>query len=293
MLFTYKKFSTNTISMKIVIRVNYVTNLYMHVENLACYHGFTDKSYSKFFKIKPSKLLKRYEALKKKRFFDRTFEQAFTNNNLSGTLRHLNKILVSREKGVISDIIRKYDDHSYRGSWQANKTRLFKIKQGLEKEFSKYGANISALLHQILKTDMPEKLNVFLCWNPVEYKATVLGQNNVLVEIPEYVEDVKSIFSVVVHEIFHIVDTHFGKNCYEILKQHFDDKKALEIYEGIAELFAPNGILVNYELKGRKSAWNKKVGKIKGKIKPIFDRSLNEGKDFYAEFLPDAIQQFK
>ena len=83
-------------------KINFLMNVYVHVENLSCYHRWSNKSYPHHFEgstMPPvaKKHLAWYKAFRKRHFFDREYEDAFSSGSLEHAVRRL-KHMKSKDK---------------------------------------------------------------------------------------------------------------------------------------------------------------------------------------------------
>lgn len=257
--------------MHIRYKVNYLTNLYAHIENLACYHRFSSKSYPSYF---GARILETYKKFRLKRMEDKEYEDVFSLAELELVRQKLRKLLTHKEYEVVKTCLNEFHPH-FHELWIEKSAYLEKIRAKLE---NKAGEKLE-ILGKIFR--VPEiELFVYLCWNPVETKATPFGGSGILLELKPGSLDP---FPIILHEIVHILDVKTG-NSLEFFRKKCGYKKALLITEAIANLFAPNGILIRSKFYGS-SRWHKQVDEIQNAIKPAFLNCLSEGGDLYKDFI--------
>ncbi len=197
----------------------------------------------------------------------------------------LSKMLKKEEVAAIRKLL-KCHRRQFDAYWKDKREFLNGIKTGLNSELNKININAFSLI----TSNLPDEINVFLCWNPVEFKATIIGHNGVLVELPDYVRDTSFIAAIVAHEAVHVIDWNHGKKSFAVLRGHFPERRALIICEAITEMFAPDGILTRYKIKGKKRKWHIEIDSYKKRIKPAFNKYIMEkNADFYDDFLNRVI----
>ncbi len=198
--------------MHIRYKINYLTNLYAHIENLACYHRFSSKSYPSYF---GTGILHAYKEFRNRRKEDKKYEDVFTLAEYELVKQKLRAVLAQKDYTTVEACLHELHG-SFHKLWLEEAAYLESIKLKLEKKAGKK-PEILEKLFRASETD----ISVYLCWNPVETKATPFGESGILLEIRPGSPDP---FPVILHEIVHILDIKTG-NSLEFFRKNTDIKK--------------------------------------------------------------------
>jgi len=215
---------------------------------------------------------------------DRRYEDTFTLNNYKKVKDELRSLLPPDRYEMVESLLAKFYNGFYE-LWKEKKVSLEKIKSTLESKTKAYREKI--LLLERMFEPPAEKVCVYVCWNPVETKATPFGASGILIEsnLKE-----KNLFPIMLHELVHLMDMKTG-NSTEFFRKIYNEEGALLVTEAMANLFAPNGILIKSGFAG-KSEWDKEVGRIKDKLEPAFLQFVKNRGHIYRDFIykiPDYL----
>ncbi len=275
--------------MKIMIlspKINFLTNVYVHIENLSCYHRWSDKSYPHQFAnnaISPleKRYLAWYRAFRKRHFFDREYEDAFSSGSLEQALKRL-KHLKTLDKKYLEKIF-LYFMQDFRKEWNENIKGIKPFKNSISKWWeAKSHAFITGV--KFISDKLPRRVPVFVCWNPVEFKATQFGKGSILIEMNKSVLSAR-VFQVIPHELAHMMDISYGPDSLAVFKKLWGSNKAMLVHEAVISILFPGPKQVIQD------TWSKDVDKLVSKIRPSLRMSIRSGEP-YEDFLlriPDFL----
>ena len=125
--------------------------------------------------------------------------------------------------------------------------------------------------------NLPRRVPVFVCWNPVEFKATQLGKRSILIEMNKSVSSA-DLFQVIRHELAHMIDISYGPNSLAMFKKLWKGNKAVLMHEAIISVLFPGPKRVVQD------KWTRNVDSLVSKIRPALRKSIRSG-ETYEDFL--------
>jgi hypothetical protein len=260
--------------MQVSPRINFVTSLYCHVENIAAYHKWTNKNYAKYFEsVEHARAahdnLEWYKTFRKKSFWNRQFENAFTAGSIEDVFRDMD--LDEDEMRKLKELF-IYFMEDYRKIWLENTGQLAHLEKKIIEMWESERESFIEKASFITK-NMPGKVDVFLCWNPIEFKATPFGTSSIIIETNSHIPDEK-VLDVVPHEIGHLLDMSYGPDSFSVFEKRWGLEKGMLVHEAVISLFFPGPV---FENEGK---WNKDVRLLASKLRPVLEKSIVSGEDY-------------
>lgn len=269
--------------MQLLPRFNFITNLYCHVENIAIYHPWSNKNYSRYFEaVLGAKVIHKniewYKIFRKSNFWSRKYEDAFTVDNIEEVFENLKSFKKDEVKNIKELFLYFMED--YKKIWLENINELKslgkKITEMWKSEKDGFIEKAAFITH-----NLPRKVDVFLCWNPMEFKATPFGTSSIIIETNSHIP-VEILLKVVPHEIGHLLDMSYGQDSFSMFEKRWGLEEGMLIHEAIISLFFPGS-------QWNEGEWNKNVRLLSSKLRPILKKSIATGED-YSGFLLHTFQ---
>ena len=226
--------------MQLLPKINFVTSLYVHIENLAVYHKWSSRSYPKHFTLSQTaiKYIRWYKKFRKAHFIDTLYEEAFVSDKLEDAFSKLHKLqhLQKTEKENLVKIF-LYFEKGYEKAWHENADKLRSLKKSIPMWWKEKNKKVMKRLNYVAQ-NFPRSVTVFLFWNPFEFKATALGKSSILIETNFHFPE-KFVFTTIPHELGHLMDISYGLNSLSMFRSRFGLKKGVILHEAVISLLFP------------------------------------------------------
>ena len=291
--------------MDLKFKISYPLNLFQLVDNLSNWsvsnRDYYKNHYPEIHKVlKP--FFKDYITVRKKYGWGR-MEPFFVTSSLKVADQRLKNKLTKQEYLAVSTPIKLADKH-FKEIFVKRKLFLKQFGFLLQAVHDKYGKAASQEISKVLDIETPEKVNVFLIFNPHGGGGgSNLGGAGITIEIGDLRYSPAYKYDVILHEIIHFTEDYHDRRKKWISADRFKAVDRL-IEEAITKIFVPKGLisakigLANYvpipTFKTTKPTYLK-IRKYIKTIEPLAQEYYDnvDKQNFWNDFLPKVVRHLK